>query len=594
MAALGDARPDNSIDPVEAESIITLYRHVPGAFLAVPIVAVSLIAMAWGYADHAHMLWWTLATIVTQMARLAVYLAYRRRKPQGAELKRWALYYTIYMFVTGLLWGATAFIFLVPDVPITIALTFCGMYSLGAGSIAVNAYHLPSYYAFVVAMFFTALVLTLRMNDFGFVILGLGSVGFAVMTILFARIQSRVMRESIAIRFENVKILAEMKEAREKAEAAQKQAEMANLSKSQFLAAASHDLRQPLHALSLFSGALDTFSLGQEERVVVRHIQDNIAAMEGLFNGLLDLSRLEAGAVKKVVRPFALQPVFDRLEYYFRPLASEKGLTLTLSPTMAWGEGDEILTEQILMNLIANALRYTSEGGVVVGARRHRKTRTLTLQVIDSGQGIAPADRKRIFDEFVQIGNAERDRRKGMGLGLAIAARTAALLDTRITLDSVPGKGSCFAFGLPSAQAVAPKTAPGAAIAGNNPLSHLRLLIVDDDQAVREALELLLRAWKTDFILVDSIAAAQAAIADAPAPFDVVLTDYRLREGSVGLDFLLGLDAPLPGRALITGDVDPDLMRKVEEARIFMIHKPVDPARLRAMLNHLASPAGRQ
>jgi signal transduction histidine kinase/CheY-like chemotaxis protein len=562
---------------------------VPGAFIAVPIVAISLIAMAWSYANHAHIIAWTAVTIVTQLGRAILYLAYRRRQPHGRELKVWALAYTIYMFLTGIVWGATAFVFLVPNVPITVALTFCGLYSLGAGSIAVNAYHLPSYYAFVASMFVTAVTLLLRFNAMGFIILGIGSIGFAVMTVLFARLQSRVMRESIAIRFENIKILAEMKEARERAEvarqeaeAARRQAETANLSKSQFLAAASHDLRQPLHALSLFSGALGNFSLGPEETAVVQHIQSNIAAMEGLFNGLLDLSRLEAGAVRKVVRSFAVQPVFDRLDRYFTPLASEKGLSLRLVATGVWSEGDEILTERILMNLVANALRYTHEGGVVIGARRCANR--IEFQVSDSGEGVAEADRKRIFDEFVQIGNQERDRRKGMGLGLAIAARTAALLETCITLDSVPGKGSRFAFDLPRALPVAMPATPAAR--RSDPISHLRLLIVDDDQAVREALELLLKGWGADFTVVDGIDAAQAALAQGA--FDVVISDYRLREGSVGLDFLLGLDG-VRGRALVTGDVDPELLRRVEAAGVVLVHKPVDPARLRAMLNHLAS-----
>ncbi len=578
------------IDPIEAEAIVTLYRYIPGAFIAVPIVALSLIAMAWSYATHPAIIVWTLVTLVTQLGRAGLYLAYRRRKPQGRELKAWAFGYTVYMFVTGIVWGSTAFVFLVPNVPVTVALTFCGMYSLGAGSIAVNAYHLPSYYAFVGSMFVTALILTWRIGDMGLLVLGIGSIGFAFMTILFARLQSRVMRESIAIRFENVKILAEMKDARERAEQAQleaegarRQAEAANLSKSQFLAAASHDLRQPLHALSLFSGALDHFSLGPEEAAIVQHIQSNIAAMEGLFDGLLDLSRLDAGAVRKVVKPFAIQPLFDRLDHYFAATAGEKALSLRLAPTRLWVDGDEVLVEQILMNLISNALRYTHEGGVVVGASR--RDAQVELRVTDSGEGIAAADRQRIFEEFVQIGNAERDRRKGLGLGLAIAARTAMLLDTRITLRSQPGRGSRFAFSLPRA-ALTDVTLVAEAKRTGDPIGNLRLLVVDDDPAVREALGLLLKRWNVDFTLADGVDAARRALLGTP--FDVVISDYRLREGSVGLDFLLGLDS-IRGRALVTGDVEPDLMRRVEAANILLIHKPVEPAKLRAMLNHLAS-----
>lgn len=547
---------------------------MPGAFLPVPIAVAGLIFTAWSYANHAAILVWTAAAFLTHAVRAGLYFAYRRRQPHGVDLKRWALFYTLYMFVTGIVWGAAVVIFLAPDLPVTAVLIFCGLYSLGSGSVAVNAYHLPSYYTYVATMFITAAALTLRLGDMNPLVFGVGAVGFGIMVLLFARLQSRVMRESIAMRFENIQILAEMKAARERAEAA-------NLSKSQFLAAASHDLRQPLHALSLFSGALGNFRLGVEETAVVQHIQSNIAAMEGLFNGLLDLSRLEAGAVRKVMRPFAVQPVFDRLDRYFTPLASEKGLSLRLVQTGLWVGGDDVLTEQILMNLIANALRYTHEGGVVIGARRQGGW--IAFQVSDSGEGIAEAARNRIFDEFVQIGNQERDRRKGLGLGLAISARTAALLGTRIALDSIPGKGSRFAFDLPRA---VPAVSPAQVPRSNDPIGRLRLLIVDDDQAVREALDLLLKGWGVDFVLADGLDAARAALADGP--FDVVISDYRLREGPVGLDFLLGLDA-VKGKALVTGDVDPELMRRVDGTRIVLIHKPVDPARLRAMLNHLAS-----
>jgi len=262
---------------------------------------------------------------------------------------------------------------------------------------------------------------------------------------------------------------------------------------------------------------------------------------------------------------------------------------------------DEVLTEQILVNLIANALRYTHAGGVVVGARRRAgssSTSEVVLQVWDSGEGIAEDDRQRIFQEFVQIGNAERDRRKGLGLGLAIAARTAELLDTRIELDSQFGRGSRFGFALQQAEPQAMTVAP--MIAGAAPIERLRVLIVDDDPAVREALSLLLKGWGVTYTIVEDTASAREALdraaLDEGPPYQVVLSDHRLREGHAGLDFLAGLKAraprpgeTIPGLALVTGDVDPELMRRVGEAEIFLIHKPVDPARLRALLNHLAS-----
>ena len=579
------ARPDAArgvTDPIQAECILTLYKQVPNSFAAAITVTIFMGFTSWAYSPHGLVIAWLVVQALSQVARLVLYLSYRRLTPAPESLRAWAHFYSAYMLAAGLIWGATIFLFTHTGQPITLALTLCGLYGISAGSVPGNAYNLPGCYAFVVTIFVMVLVKMLWVGDFGHIVLGLASALFAVIMVMFARVQNRTLREGFAVRFDNIDLLAETR-------AAQARAEAANLAKSQFLAAASHDLRQPLYALSLFSGSLKTFALDDDGHELVRKIQDNIAAMETLFNGLLDLSRLEAGAVKTDIRAFALQPLFDRLEHYFAPVARAQGLRLAFGRTRLWVAGDEVLAEQILMNLIANALRYTPSGAVVIAARR--RARGVSLQILDTGKGIAAADQARIFEEFVQVGNAERDRSKGLGLGLAIASRTAHLLGSAISLRSLPGRGSRFAFSLPRAtsEAAPARTATAAA----DLTADLRVLIIDDDQAVREALDRLLSGWGIDFHIAAGLDDARAALKGAP--YHVVLCDYRLREGHVGLDFLseiksaAGPGAPAPGLCLITGDVDAGLMQKAQGAGIFLVHKPVDPARLRALLNHLAS-----
>ncbi|MEI9904875.1 MAG: hybrid sensor histidine kinase/response regulator [Asticcacaulis sp.] len=443
-----------------------------------------------------------------------------------------------------------------------------------------NAYNLPGCYAFVVTIFVMVLLRMFMVGDFGHIVLGLASALFALIMVLFARVQNRTFRDGFDIRFENIELLEETR-------LAQLRAEAANLAKSQFLAAASHDLRQPLYALSLFSGSLKSFALDDDGHDLVRKIQDNIAAMETLFNGLLDLSRLEAGAVKTDIHAFAVQPLFDRLEHYFAPQARAQALGLTFRPTALWVEGDEVLAEQILMNLIANALRYTASGRILIAARKDGGH--VSLQVFDTGKGIDAADQARISRSSSRSAMPSATAARAWAWGLAIASRTAQLLGGAIGLRSQPGKGSRFAFSLPRAEARAAvvRSAP-AAVADLT--ASTRVLIVDDDQAVREALDRLLGGWGLDFAIASGLDEARVALKGAP--FQVVLCDYRLREGHVGLDFLSEIKRDGgPGLCLITGDVDSALMKRAADAGIFLIHKPVDPARLRALLNHLASRA---
>ncbi|HEX2815089.1 MAG TPA: ATP-binding protein, partial [Phenylobacterium sp.] len=368
-------------------------------------------------------------------------------------------------------------------------------------------------------------------------------------------------------------------------------AEKANLAKSQLLAAASHDLRQPLHALSLFSGSLQSLALDDEAKDVAARIQANVAAMEKLFNGLLDISRLEAGVVQSHREPVSCQDLFDRLAGYFDPVAEQQGLDLRFRDTGLWIDSDAALSEQICVNLVTNALRYTRTGGILVAARR--RGGRVSIEVADTGIGIARADQARIFDEFVQIGNPERDRGKGLGLGLAIAQRLAAILESEIEIISVEGRGSRFCFSLPGAEPA--KTVRVAA--APDLMQGLRLLLIDDDAMVREGAGLLLRQWGVEAAIVADLAEAEARIADLfkdgrGARFDICLADYRLPGEVNGLGVIARLSA-LAGApetfCLVTGDMGADVLAAADAAGVPIIHKPLHPARLRALLNHLVA-----
>lgn len=366
--------------------------------------------------------------------------------------------------------------------------------------------------------------------------------------------------------------------------------EAASVAKARFLAAASHDLRQPLYALTLFSS-----SLAEDERDPVRldriaHIQECVEALDHLFSELLDLSRLETGAMQIEITEFPLDQVLEEVSRNFRMIAEQHGLRLIMRTTDVWVRSDRTMLARILNNLVSNALRYTHEGGVLVVARR-RSDGTVRLDVWDTGTGIAPEHQARVFDEFYRVechGNHEHDTgpRRGLGLGLATVQRLAELLDTQVQLKSTPGRGSVFSFHLP--QVPAQQMSHRADDEAPLDVSGMRVLVIDDEPAILSGIRYLLRSWGCEVAVAEDRTQAMLAAEEWPTPPDIVISDLRLRDGESGLDVLAALDqhyqrdgnAPF-SRLLITGETRSDRLREIMAARIPVLYKPVSPEQLR-------------
>lgn len=571
-------------DPVSTEAIRTLYLQLRSSAAAAGIVTLYMVVTTWEWSPHRTILIWLAIQLSTQVAREGLLQAYRHSQPAPEALPRWALYYTLYMACAGMVWGSTIFLFARPETPITVALTLCGLFGIAGGSVPANAYNPPGLYAFVGFIFSLVLVRMMTIGTTGYPALGVAAAGFAAILILFCRIQARTIRDGFRIRFENRALVAALTVQKAEAEDARRAAEQANLAKSQFLAAASHDLRQPLYALGLFSASLEDLKLDAEGRRVVGNIQDNIAALESLFDGLLDVSKLEAGAVQ--ARPIAVSvdELFDRLSHYFHPLAAERGLDLRLRSGGEYVRSDPVLLEQVLSNLISNALRCTHAGAILIAARQ--RGGRVRFEVWDTGVGIAKADLRRIFDEFVQLGNPERDRRKGLGLGLSIARRSVALLESEIEVASRLGKGSRFLFSQPlkDKPAVTADTPPPPPTVTRGAGS---VLFVDDDRGVQRGLAELLSRWGVEFEIVGDAASALRRIDQGARP-GLLLSDYRLPGGMNGLDLIgavRALDlADSPDMVLVTGDLDPKLIAAAQKSDVRLLYKPLRAAQLKALL----------
>ncbi|PWC54648.1 hypothetical protein TSO221_07570 [Azospirillum sp. TSO22-1] len=367
--------------------------------------------------------------------------------------------------------------------------------------------------------------------------------------------------------------LAEAKEA----------AEQANLAKSKFLAAASHDLRQPLQSLFLFAHVLEAQVAGSEKALgTLGALHKGLEAMKGLLDSLLDVSRLDAGSVTADVRSVQVADLLDALDTAYARIAANKALGWSVERCGAVVRTDPTLLAQLLRNFVENAIRYTPRGGVRVTCHKVGDDR-LAIEVHDTGIGIPAEHMASIWEEFHQVGNPERDREKGLGLGLAIVRRLSDLLGHPVTARSEPGTGSVFAVEVPLDPDGAPPERAAARPAPGPGADSRLVVVVEDDSIVLTALEALLTEWGYGVLTASSGAEAVERIqADGRLP-DVLVSDYRLRAGEVGTQAIRLIRQtcghPIPG-VLLTGETAGAALRDAAAEGLLVVHKPVLPTEL--------------
>jgi signal transduction histidine kinase/CheY-like chemotaxis protein len=566
---------------IRGEQVRALYRQalsaVLGSNVALPILLSAVVF--WNSVSKPELLAWFTLICGTGAVRVALVWAYRCARPDPTTVARWRRRYTLGALASGSLWGAAGILFFVPGAPENQIILGLVLGGLCTSSVASQGAHLPTFYTFSLPMMLPYVVRSFMEFDRIYFTIAVLALVYLIAMCFFARNFNRTLIESWRLRFENVALVAELTVKKE-------EAERANVAKSRFLAAASHDLRQPLHALSLLVSTLTGKAQHPETRQVVDEINLSLEALESLFNALLDISKLDAGIVTAERTDFAIQTLHKKLQREFALEARAKGLRLRLVASGMILYSDPTLIERILRNLISNAIRYTDAGGVVVGCRRRGEG--VRIEVWDSGPGIPPPQQREIFQEFYQIGNPERDRRKGLGLGLAIVDRLARLLDHAIDLRSVVGRGSVFAVTVPRSRRtpVAPPVT-GRSTDASVVLAGACVVVVDDEAAVLNAMGAILRDWGCRPILADSVEAALAQLPPAEPPPDVILADYRLRAEQTGVQAIARIQSVWNTRipaAIVTADTAPDRLREAQASGYRLLHKPVRPAILRALL----------
>jgi signal transduction histidine kinase/CheY-like chemotaxis protein len=589
--------PD-AADRDEAGHVRALFVQSPASLTGNLIGAVLVGTIFWPLAERGPMTAWLSAGAMLWLLRLAHYLRFvRHRDDVDAALQQWRGSWYVLVLAQGSMWGVAAWLFWGLGTAYHQLSLILIVYSYCLGSVQLLATQWRIFLVFI-TLVLTPLIARIATDGdqpWHLQLAGILSLLFGI-TVLMGRTYGSALGQAILLKARTDELAAQLRVKMHEAEEARRAAESASRAKTQFFAAASHDLRQPLHAMGLFAEALRQRSHDPEVVPLVNSINESVDALEGLFSELLDITRIDTGGVDVNPAPVNIRDLFGRLRLHFEPVAFEKGLMLSFHGERHVAQADPVLLERVLRNLVSNAIRYTEDGGVLVSCRPWQGG--LRLQVWDSGIGIGPASLPRIFDEFYQAHSnrpLEPHHRKGLGLGLAIVKRLTDLMGSPVSVRSRVGKGTVFSMDVPvgrlsrrvdssgSDSVPATKAPLGLTLQGRF------IVVVEDEAAVREGLVVLLQAWGAQVQAFDTVAAVEDWLANpqAQAP-DLLLVDYRLPQGTTGIEALVAIrrrwaERPLPA-IVVTGS---SLGGHEDEAVVHDFHlliKPVLPNKLRAMI----------
>lgn len=561
-----------------------MLRGLPG-----PIVtAIASCYLFWDKLDSFWVACWGIASVSNSLANW-FYLWYTRKHPvDDPKINRFRLNMTALSgCIAGIIWSFPLLSLLdynFSDVDYTYQFIYFSLLviGLGAGALGANAPYLPTYYFFIIPFMLVFWYLTIaavnieEINTVGWVALFY----FVILT-RYAHTINSDLKNSIRMRFAN-KILAD--EYREQKERAEK----SDLAKSRFLAAASHDLRQPLQALGFYADALQQQNKNQISQRLVNGIYKTTESLRSMLNVILDLSKIQSGTLETHVTAVPVATLLDDVYRSTKLAAEEKNITLRVMPSSLVVNTDYTMVTRVLLNLVSNAIRYTNSGRVVMGVRR-RADQQVEIQVWDTGVGIAAEHQQDIFEEYFQVKNQQRDSSQGLGLGLSIVKGLLNSIGSDIYMRSVLGKGSCFSFVLPGCDSVYCDSvvhSERSESSAEQTLESLSLLLIDDDRDILDSVSLLLSSWGCEVKTADSPAQVQQVIAEGFYP-QVVLSDLRLPDQVSGIEVMNQLrqqGVDFYG-VLITGDTAEERLQQAKASGYTLLHKPLKPARLRLLLN---------
>jgi len=579
---LADGTPEQRREKILAGVFALVFRQVPQAVLVSIVAGITLVAVLWHTEDQTELIFWFIAVLLEALLRLRSAHAFHRPELPATPTLVWARRWLLMSAVAGALWGAAGYHFFSPDSAVLQLVLVAIILGAAFGSLTQYASYAPSLFTYLPLSLLPSAVRMLSQRDPGSLTAAAAILAALGFTLFFGRNFGRTIGESVKSSIENEVLVRQLLAEKAIADEARRAAEAATRSKTQFFAAASHDLRQPLQAIGIYCSLLRKRAQGPLVPLV-RNLSTGVETLSKLVEELLEISRLDSGTIKPQVEAASLADIFVVLQREFLPLAAAKRLELRVRPTNLWVRTDALLLSRVLRNLVANAIRYTARGGILLAARRRGEK--VLIDVWDTGPGIHQQELSRVFEEFYRgessktaPGSAATNA--GFGLGLSIVRRICSVLGHALTVRTRPGTGTMFRVEVERSALAHPRrtTFREATDTTIHPIAGQCIVLLEDNEAILNSLARLLRSWGADVISATGFTGALVKRLGRDRRVDLVIADQNLggpidgAEAVFRIRELIGIPIPV---IMLTAVGTLDLLSEFQhQMQLRMMHNP--------------------